>query len=472
MVEKIKKLYEEAKKLYEKTKKSPFFDKSVTYNYEKLDKRDLEYMDSLAQAVMQIQPKKLHWLIGIFTVTITLFIIWAAFTRIEEIARGQGVVIPSGQNQIVQNLEGGIVSEILVKEGQIVEKGDILLRINNSKSFSMAASNTIRAQALEAKIKRLKAEMDDGEFHIDQNVEDENLKLFLENEKRLFDSNKKQIGSKIGAINDKLSQKRSALADARQQVSHLQSSLYMIKEEIEMTEPMVKRGVKSKVDFLQLQRQANEAAQNLNSAKYSIDRNLAEIDELNKNLNQTLQEYESLTQEQLNQTQTELKEVYAQLEGLTDQVSRAVVTSPQNGVVKQLFVNTIGGSVQPAQDLMEIVPTDDVLLVEVKIKPSDIAFIYREQKAIVKFSAYDFAIYGGLNAEVVNISPDTITEEKETYYLVRVQTEQNYIEKKGDHLKIIPGMVADVDIITGKKSILDYILKPILKTTQYTFTER
>jgi adhesin transport system membrane fusion protein len=455
-----------------KIKSSPFFDKHQAKNSEKLKKRDLQYMDSLSQAIMQIQPQKLHWLIMAFAVCITLFVLWAALTKIDEIARGQGVVIPSGQNQMIQNLEGGIVSEILVRQGQMVSKGDVLLKISNSKSLAMKTSNTIKSQALLARIKRLQTQLSGDEFIIEQLAHDENEKLFLNNEKKLFDSNTKQLNSKIGAIEDKLIQRKSELADAKQQVKYQSSSLGMIQEEISMTEPMVKRGVKSRVEFLQLQRQENDAIQHLNSAKHSIQNLDAQISELKQNLEQVKQEFASKTQEELIAAQTEYKEIQAQLKGLSDQVNRTVVTAPQNGVVKQLFVNTIGGAIQPAEDLIELVPTDDVLLVEVKIKPSDIAFIYYDQEAIVKFSAYDFAIYGGLKAKVVNISPDTITEEKETYYLVRVQTERNYIERAGNELKIIPGMVADVDILTGKKSILDYILKPILKTTQYTFTER
>jgi len=460
------------KKLYSQIINSPFFDKNEVVQEKNLDKRDHEFMGSLSSAIMQIQPQKLHYLIIAFAVVIASFLLWAGLTKIDEIARGQGTVIPSGQNQVVQNLEGGIISEIAVTEGQIVKQGDLLLRIRNIQSLSTAQSSTIRSQGLQAKIQRLNAQLSGEDFEVDLSVEDENLKHFLASEQRLFEINQRQFESKISAIDEQLVQKKSELTDAKQIVKHQESSLEMIHEEIQMTAPMVERGVRSRVDFLQLQRQSNQATQELNSAKLSIVRLNAEIEELQLKRKQTRQEYESTTQEQLNETQVQLQEVMAQLEGLSDQVLRTNVTAPQNGVVKKLFVNTIGGAVKPAEDLVEIVPTDNKLLVEVKIKPSDIAFIYHGQKAIVKFSAYDFAIYGGLEGKVVGISPDTITQEDETYYLVRVETTKNFIERNGSELKIIPGMIADVDILTGKKSILDYILKPILKTTQYTFTER
>ena len=436
-----------------------------------LTPKDYEFMDSLSSATLEIQSRKLHAMVLIFLLFFAVFLAWAHLTQIDEIARGQGSVIPRGQNQIVQNLEGGIISEIYVQEGEVVQKGDVLLRINNAKSFSLKSAQIIKEKSIQAKIARLNAQLNVGTFVVEPH-EDEDMELFLRNEKKLFDSNIAALHSKLGATDDRLAQKRSELADARQRESHLRTSLEMINQEVSMTEPLVERGVRSKVEFLQLQRQANTAQQELNSASFAIERLGGEIAELQNNKTQIYQEFESKTREELNAALAELRETQANLEGVSDQVMRTTVISPQNGVVKRLFVNTIGGAVKPAQDLVEIVPTDEKLLVEVKIKPSDIAFIYRGQEAIVKFSAYDFAIYGGLKASVQNISPDTITEEKETYYLVTVETEKSHINRGGKELKIIPGMVADVDILTGKKSILDYILKPILKTTQYTFTER
>lgn len=457
-------------KLFKKIKNSPFFDNNKSLYEKNLNKRDHEYIGSLSSAIMQIQPQKLHYLILIFTIVIFTFILWANFTKIDEIARGQGTVIPSGQNQIVQNLEGGIVSFIYVNEGDFIKKGDLLLQINNSKSLSLQNASNAKEKALKAKIERLQVQLNEEEFAIESH--DKDMILFLENEKKLFDANLESFKSQIRVLEDKLSQKKSELADAKQRKRHLSNSLSMINEEVKMTEPMVQRGVKSKVEFLQLKREQSNAQLEYNSSLHAINRLDSEVDELLNSLEQTKKEFESRTRVELNDAIGQLKELQANLEGLSDQLDRTKVLAPLSGIVKKLFVNTIGGAVKPAQDLVEIVPTEEKLLVEVKIKPSDIAFIYKGQNSIVKFSAYDFAIYGGLNAKVVNISPDTITEEKETYYLVTVETNKNYISRNEKKLKIIPGMIADVDILTGKKSILDYILKPILKTTQYTFTER
>lgn len=452
--------------------KEAFFNNNTPKIKKDLSKHDLEYMQSLSAAVIYNRPKKLHWVLVSFTITIFAFIIWASYAKIDEIARGSGKVVPSGQNQVIQNLEGGIVSEILVKEGDFVKKDQILLKISNEKSSSTLVSNEIKIDYLKAQIKRLEAQIKQEPFEYKKS-EDENLNSFLENEKKLYESNTQQIESKVQILKEQLIQKQSDLNDIKQTIQHLKFSVDAIKKEVKMTEPMVKRGIRAEVDFLKLQREESEAIQKLQSAKLSINKTKSEIKEIKKKIEETYEAYEIKSQEKLNEITTSLKDLQANSVANLDQVNRTIVKSPSNGIVQKLYVNTIGGAIKPAQDLIEVVPTDYNLIVEVKILPSDIAFIYQGQNAVVKFSAYDFSIYGGLEGEVINISPDTITEKDDkTYYLVRIKTDKNYIGTEEKKMKIIPGMIADVDIITGKKSILDYILKPILKTKQYTFTER
>lgn len=468
----LNKTYSNIKQLYTKVKESPFFDKTPELPKTPLTKHDYEFMNSLSAAVMQIRPHRLHWVLVSFVVTVVLFIIWASFAKIDEIARGSGKVVPSGQNQIIQNLEGGIVSEILVKEGEFVEKDQILIRISNEKSTSTAASHNLKILSLQAQKMRLEAELKHTNFNFEPS-DIEEMNIFLANERELFQTNQRQLNSKVQILKEQHNQKTNELLDAEQTIEHLKFSVEMVSKEVEMTKPMVERGIRSQVDFLKLQRDESDAKQRLQSAMLSIPKLKSEIAEIKKKIDETYESYESQVREKLNEIVSSLKELQATSTAYDDQVSRTTVRSPQNGIVQKLHVNTIGGAIKPAQDLIEIVPTDYNLLVEVKILPSDIAFIYHGQKAIVKFSAYDFAIFGGLEGHVVNISPDTITEKDDkTYYLVRIETEKNYIGSEEKPMKIIPGMIADVDIITGKKSILDYILKPILKTKQYTFTER
>ena len=449
-----------------------FFEKTPKISKKSLNPNDYEYMNSLSAAIIHTRPKTLHWVLMAFLVTITFFLIWASIAKIDEIARGSGKVVPNGQNQVVQNLEGGIVSEILIKEGDFVEKDQILIKISNEKSNSTAASNELKSFYLQAQIKRLESVLKKEPFVFEAS-DNKDLQDFLKNENELYLTNKKQLESKIMILKEQIRQKENELKDARQTINHMKFSVDAISKEVEMTKPMVEKGIRSQVDFLKLQREQSDARQKLQSVVLSISKIDSEILEINKKIDETYQINDSETRQKLNEIITSLRDLEANSIASTDQVFRTIVKAPSNGIVQKLHINTIGGAIKPAQDLIEIVPTDYNLIVEVKILPKDIAFIYHGQKAIVKFSAYDFSIYGGLDGHVINISPDTITEKDDkTYYLVRIETEKNYIGEKDKSMKIIPGMVADVDIITGKKTILDYILKPILKTKQYTFTER
>lgn len=437
-----------------------------------LNDNDYEYMQSLSAAVIFSSSNKLHWVLISFLITITLFIIWASFAQIDEIARGNGKVVPSGQNQVVQNLEGGIVQEILVKEGDIVEKDQVLIRISNEKGTSTALSNELKSYYLQAQIQRLDAELKRVPFNYEKG-ENEALNEFLDNENELYLTNQKQLDSKISILKEQIKQKENELKDAKQTIDHMKFSVNAISKEITMTKPMVDRGIRSQVDFLKLQREESDAKNKLQSVTLSVDKINSEILELNKKIDETNEINDTEVRTKLNEAITQLKEVEANKLASTDQVSRTIVKSPSNGIVQKIHINTIGGSIKPAQDLLEIVPTDHKLIVEVKILPKDIAFIYQGQKAIVKFSAFDFSIFGGLEGQVINISPDTVVEKDDkTFYIVRIETDKNYIGEEKLQKNIIPGMVADVDILTGKKSVLDYILKPILKTKTYTFTER
>ena len=437
-----------------------------------LSKRDYEFMHSLSSAVLEVAPTRLRFVLYFWVIAIFAFLTWANFALIDEIARGDGEIIPSGENQMIQNLEGGIVEEILVKEGQEVSSGQILLKIDNKKSASSYSSNAVKADALQAKIARLRAESKGQNFSVAPELE-ARIPLIVENEKSLYETNKRQLNSKQSALRERLSQKRQELSEAESQLRHLKSSHEMIETEVRMTEPMVRKGVRSKIDFLKLQREANEIESKYDATNKSIPRLRSAIKEVQSTINETKYMFKGEAKIKRNEAISELRSLRENSTALQDQVSRTVVKSPMNGIVQKLFVHTVGGVLKPGEDIMEIVPSDQNLLVEVKIKPADIAFIYYGQKAIVKFSAYDFAIYGGLNGEVVHISADTIKDEKDNvFYSVRIKTSVNYLGEDHKKLKIIPGMTVNVDIITGQKSVLDYILKPILKTKQYTFSER
>lgn len=439
----------------------------------KYTQEDYEFMNSLSAAISEQTPKKTRIVIYFWFVVVVLFILWASLTQIDEITRGSGEVVPSGKNQMVQNLEGGIVKEIFVRIGDIVKKGDPLLKIDNRKSESQKSATQVKVLELQAKMMRLAAESQGKKFNVNSSIA-QIIPLLVNNERDLYESRQRQHLAGIKVLEEQKRQKSGELIEIKQRILYLKESENLINQEVAMMKPMVAQGVKSKIAFMQLQREENTITQELHSAQLSIPRIKAAISEVEHKIIEAQSDFRNKAKQELNEVTAEAMRAEESFDALDDQAERTLVQSPIRGVIQELFINTVGGVVKPGDDLVEIVPTDEnALLIEVKINPSDIAFIYPEQEAIVKVSAYDFAIYGSLKGKVVHISADTIQDKKEnTFYTIHIKTNKNYLGTEKKPLKIIPGMTVNVDIMTGKKSVMDYILKPILKAKQYTFTER
>ena len=436
------------------------------------NEKDYEFMNSLSSAILNRTPSRVSKVIKIWLFTIVIFIIWATFAEIDEITRGDGDVIPYGQNQVIQNLEGGIVEEILVEEGQTVKVGEVILKINNSQTLSTATTNEMKFNELEAKRLRLHAQANNLPFKADPKENPEFNKQ-IELAKKLYNSHKLEYEAKDRSLFKQIQQRKQEYKEAQARIRSLKKSLEFVTEEISMTAPMVREGVKSKVDFLKLKREANGIENDIESASLSLPRLKFAIEEYRDKRAEAAQLFINNAKKELNEVTAEISRLKTQQVAFADQVDRRMVKSPVDGIVQKLFVHTVGGVIKPGADLVEIVPTDKRLYLEIKIKPSDIAFIRPGAEAKVKISAYDYAIHGGLIGKVVNISPDTITDKKEnTFYLIHVETDKNHLGSKENPLKITPGMMANVDIITGKKTVMQYILKPILKSKQYVFSER
>lgn len=434
--------------------------------------QDYEFMNSLSSAILNQTPSKVSRVIKLWLLTIITGIIWASFAEIDEITRGNGDVIPYGQNQIIQNLEGGIVEAILVKEGETVKAGEVILKINNAKSTSSSTTNKMKMLELEIKKARLIAQANNTDFQPIM-TEETQLKNQISLEKKLYISNMREQKAKDRSIVLQIEQKKQELKEAQAKIHNLQKSLEFVSEEIAMTAPMVVDGIKSKVDFLKLKREANQIENDIKSLQLSLPRIQYSIEEYREKRIEAQQLFINDTRKELSEVNAEIARLQAQQIEFKDKVDRTMVKSPVNGIVQKLFIHTLGGVVKPGADLVEVVPTSEKLYLEVKIKPSDIAFIHPGAEAMVKVSAYDFAIHGGLIGNVINISPDTITDKKDnTFYLIHIATKKNYLGTEEHPLKIIPGMTVSVDIVTGKKTIMQYILKPILKSKQYVFSER
>ena len=456
-------------------------DKFVDYAYRKKDikklraknEEDLEYMNSVSSAMLMKTNFSTRLMLWSAFFVILWVITWAYYAQIDALTRGQGKVIPSHQVQVIQNLEGGIVSEILVEEGEQVKKGDILIKIDDTSYVSTFIENKIRYNELQAKSVRLLAESSGTPFFASEKIRKNSPKL-IKHEESLYKSNLAQLQNNIMIYKRRLRQKQNELEEAQAQLEQLRISYGYISKEVEINRPLVKDGIVSEIEFLQLQRQASDIEGQIKATELSIPRLKSVIEEQKDNITEVRLKFKNTAKEAYNEAQAEMARIESANIAREDKVKRTLVRSPVDGTVKQLLVNTVGGVVKPGMDIIEIVPTQDQLVIEAKIRPADIAFLYPGQRAIVKFSAYDFAIYGSLKGTLTNISADTIVDEsdKQSYYLVRIKTDKNYLGSEDKKLKIIVGMTADVDIITGKKTVLDYILKPILRAKQNVLSER
>jgi adhesin transport system membrane fusion protein len=290
---------------------------------------------------------------------------------------------------------------------------------------------------------------------------------------QLFNSRKEELATTIEILEEKAKQRRQDIAELEEKQTELTRTYRLLKKEIELTEPLIAQGAVSEVELLRLQREASTMLGEIAGTKLSIPRVKSQLNEALKEIKEEQLQFSNNAKKELNEVQAELDTLSATSVALADRLDRTSIRSPVYGTVKQVLVNTVGGVIQPGMDLIEIVPLEDTLLVEAQIKPADIAFLRPDQEAMVKFTAYDFTIYGGLEAELEYISADSVIDEKgNAFYQVRVRTNQNYLMGKEAKMPIIPGMVATVDILTGKKTILSYLLKPILKAKQTALRER
>lgn len=436
------------------------------------NKKDLPYMSSVSEAIAEQTPKGASFLLWVMVLFIIIAIAWAMWAELDEITRGDGEIIPSSQLQVIETLEGGAVSEILVREGDIVEKGQVLLRIDDIRFSSSLQENLVRQYELIAKAARLKAEADNVEFVSPEGFPAK-YQSMVEQERYLYSTRKAEMQAGMEGLKQQISQRGQELKAAKSQEGQLARSYSLLKRELDITRPLLKEGVISEVEFLRLKRQLNDLLGELSGVRLNIPRIESTLQETKQKLGEFELQYRNEAQKELNEVGAEISRITQALTGMSDRIARAEVKAPVKGTVKQLFVNTIEGVVQPGDELLNIIPWEDTLLVEARIKPADIANITPGQKAVIKVTAYDFSIYGGVDAEVLFVSPSTILDEEgNSYYLVRLQTDTPYIATASAELPLISGMTVGVDILTGKKTVMDYLLKPVLKAKENALTER
>ena len=430
---------------------------------------DYDWQFDAHRAYIEQQPLRARTILYVVAVSVVCLIVWSALAKIDEVTRGQGKVIPSRQVQVIQSQDGGVVTEILVREGDFVKKGDLLVRLDQTRSQSTFRENRAEFQALSIKATRLRALVEKTDFIPDPLLAKAVPEIVTE-EAALFESRRAELALAQEIAHEQWVQRDEELAEITARERQAARSLELTQKELSMTRPMVASGAVSEVEILRLEKEVNQLSGERKQAAAQIKRIESSIVEAQRHLSSVENEFINEVREELADTISRVNSLRETGEGLSDVVQGTEVRSPVKGTVKQLYFHTIGGVVLPGKEIIEIVPADDTLLLEVRIRPKDIAFLMPGQEALVKFTAYDFVVYGGLKGVVEQIGADTVIDEDgNPFYEIAVRTHEPSlaIDKP-----IIPGMVVEVDILTGKKSVLAYLMKPILRAKQYALSER
>jgi adhesin transport system membrane fusion protein len=433
---------------------------------------ETDFMDELEAAVNMRPARPVILMLFAIIGLITFLLIWAGLSEIEELTRGEGKVVPTKNVQVVQSLEGGVIQDILVKEGEAVTKGQVLLRISDVLFSSQERGAEARTYGLQAKRSRLRAEIDGKAFEAPADIA-ESYPDIAANERALYQSRQSELQGQYKLLEDKISQTSAGISEASAQISRLTSNAQSLEEELRITQGLVRAQAVPKLEEIRLEREMNDmkgqiSAQTEKRRGLQAEQRGAQTEKAN-----LADRFRSESLAELSKVESELAELSENMRSISDRVDRAEIRSPVDGVVNRLTVNTIGGVVEPAQPLAEVVPVGDELKVIAKVTPEEIAFIRIGLPAKVKLSAYDAQKYGSLDARLTRIGANSITDEQgNIFFEIEVQTDRNYLGEQPGQLPILPGMVATVEVITGKRTILEYLIKPVLKAKDRALTER
>jgi len=452
---------------------------------------DLEMTDDVYSAMMTDAPTSHRLIIWTLAALTICFVLWAYFSRLDQVTTGMGKVIPSSQIQVIQSLDGGIMQEMYVTEGMMVTKGQILMRIDDTRFRSDFDQQARELESLKANVIRLRGELNSLTITNMETDWREQVKItkvpltfpsgMIENQPDLvrrqndsFNGKLDHLINQLAILARQIQQKQQESKELASKISTITRSFQLITKELEMTVPLARKGIVPEVELLKLKRTVNDIRGELASLRLLRPKLKSAQDEAILKRREAVLVFAADTRKQLNETQTKLSRITAAQVGVQDKVNKAKIISPVNGTIKTIHINTLGGVVQPGIDIIEIVPSEDQLLIETKIRPKDIAFLYPGLPAVVKVTAYDFTRYGGLKGVVEHISADTTQDEKgNSFYLIRVRTALSSLTKDdGTEMPIIPGMLTSVDVITGQRSILEYILNPILRVKDTALRER
>lgn len=430
-----------------------------------------EFSGDLKAAAAYGPRKAATFLLLAMVAFVVAAIVWAGRARVDEVAVGAGRVIPTSQVQVVQNLEGGIVSALMIAEGDLVEAGQVLSRIDDTTFASSFRENRARYLGFLASVARLEAEVEGKPVMFPADLAEE--REVVANERALLDARRAELDASLDVSRRQEEQRRQDLLELQRRITGTDQRLALARQELAIMTPMVEQGVTPRVELLRVQRLVNELQQDLETARISVPKADAALAEAQRRQAERRAAFRSAAQQDLNTQRVQLRALQETLTSVRDRVARTELKSLVRGIVQRVKVNTIGGVIKPGDDLIEIVPLDDALLVEARIRPSDIAFLRPGQSAQVKLTAYDYATYGILPGKLEYISADTIVDEQgQSYYRIRVRTETNHLGTADKPLHIIPGMVAQVDVVTGNKMVLEYLLKPVIRARNNALRER
>ena len=407
--------------------------------------------------------------VGIF-----VFISWASFARVDEVTQGQGRVIPSSKAQIVQSAEPASIREIVVRSGQAVRKGQLLVQLDDTESSSRLGQIAAENRSLAARADRLSREGSGGATGVDCTVAGGTTATECSQEAALQSVRAAALRSRKSALNAAVEQRRRDYGEAQATIASLKASLKLAQDQVGILAPLAAKSIVPQLELMDAQRDVSEIQGKLAAAEQAASRAQAGIGEALANASEAGLQFRQEALNERSQLVTKMAVNSESLRGAAGRLQRSEIRSPVDGIVNDIQVTTVGGFVQAGQKILQVVPVGDKLLVEARVNPKDIAFIKVNDPANVKVTAYDFAVYGGLNGRVVQISPDSIYDEasKEAYFSVVVETDRAYLKSGKRQLPIGPGMICDVEIITGKKSVLSYLLKPIVRARSDALKER